>query len=318
MDRCKKVNVVFMMSTLMQYIVLILLELFGITKMNALQEIIMSQLVFALPAIIYLIVSKVSIGEALRIKKIRLSNVILLVVFTYLVMPVITLVNAISLIFSENEISGTITDITSQFPLYIGILAVGLLPAILEESVYRGVLYNEYRKKNPRAGILLSALLFGLLHQNLNQFAYAFVMGLIFCLVIEATDSILSTMIIHFVINSNSVILQYVLPRAIDVLNQLTADNLSMLEEVIQESEASLTKAELILQVQSLLVPAIISGVLAFVVYRTIAKNADRYDVVKYIVKNQEGSAKLFNLFSIPLIIGIAICTFNIIMNLIL
>lgn len=318
MDRSKKVNVVFMMSTLMQYIVLILLELFGITQMNALQEIIMSQLVFALPAIIYLVVSKVSIVEALRIKKIRLSNVILLVVFTYLIMPVITLVNAISLIFSENEISGTITDITTQFPLYIGILAIGLLPAILEESVYRGVLYNEYRKKNPRAGIFLSALLFGLLHQNLNQFAYAFVMGLIFCLVIEATDSILSTMIIHFVINSNSVILQYVLPKAIDVLNRLTADDLSMLEEVIQESDASLTKAELILQVQSLLVPAIISGVLAFVVYRTIAKNEDRYDVVKNIVKHQEGSTKLLYLFSIPLIIGIAICTFNIIMNLIL
>lgn len=39
------------------------------------------------------------------------------------------------------------------------------------------------------------------MHMNFNQMAYAVVIGLIFGFVVEATGSIIPTMIMHFLIN---------------------------------------------------------------------------------------------------------------------
>lgn len=316
MKKAKQVNIVFMMSALMPYIALLILNLTGLQIHTGVGEIIFSQLVFALPAIIYLIVCGANPFQALRIKRIKISNVFLLILLAYLISPLISLINAISLVFSQNEIASTITDITDQSPLIIGILAVGLLPAIFEESVYRGVLYNEYRKENPKIAIFLSALLFGLLHQNLNQFSYAFAMGLIFALVIEATDSILSTMIIHFVINSTSVVMNYLLPRILKLFERLYGSDVINAEELLETALESSDKVTMIQSAYSLILPAIVASTLAFFVYRVIAKNENRYEEVKKIFRRNEESSSLGSFISIPLLIGVGICIVNIIANL--
>ena len=133
----------------------------------------------------------------------------MLVGFMYAVMPAATLVNAISLKFTTNVIDDTVVEIADKYPMVIGVLALAFLPAVLEECVYRGVLYNEYRKVNIRKAIVLSGLLFGLTHMNLNQFIYAFLLGMVFSIVVEVTDSILSSMILHLVMNGTSVLTIY-------------------------------------------------------------------------------------------------------------
>lgn len=316
MKKVKQVNIVFMMSALMPYIVLIFMNITGMRITNSLQEILVSQFVYALPAIVYLFVCGTSPAKALRIKKIKISNVFLLILFAYLISPVISLINAISLIFSKNEIASTINGITENFPLIFAVLTVGLLPAILEESVYRGVLYNEYRKSNPKIAIFLSALLFGLLHQNLNQFSYAFALGLVFALVIEATDSIVSTMILHFFINSTSVVLNYLLPKALKVLEQLYGSDKFNADAFFETATDSVDKVALIQSAQTMILPAVVAGILAFFVYRTIAKNADRYEEVKKIFRRSEETQGIKEMISIPLMIGVGICIYNIICNL--
>lgn len=317
MNQVKKVNIVFMVSAIMPYIARLFLELTGLRIHNSLQEILFSQLIYVLPTIVYLCFCGMSPLKALRLKKIRISNVFLLILFTYLISPFISLINAISLVFSENMISDTITDMTGEFPLILCILAVGVVPAICEESVYRGVLYNEYRKVNPKLAIVFSALLFGLLHQNLNQFAYAFVLGLIFALVIEATDSILATMIIHFVINSTSIVLNYALPRLYNLLERLYGSDVFDADALYETAMESTDKVTMIQSAYSLIIPALIGLVLAFFVFRVIAKNENRYDHVKDVFRRKEDTKGIQSLISIPLLIGIAICIYNIIRNLI-
>ena len=313
MKKVKQVNIVFMMSALMPYIAFLILDVTGFQIRTGVGQILFSQIVFALPAIIYLIVSGTNPFKALRVNPIKISNVFLLILFAYLITPLISLINAISLVFSQNEIASTITNITDNSPLILGILTVGLLPAILEESVYRGVLYNEYRKANPKIAIFLSALLFGLLHQNLNQFSYAFALGLIFALVIEATDSILSTMILHFVINSTSVVMNYMLPRVLKAMEAFVGSDVVNAEEMLETALEGADKVTMIQSAYSLILPAIISSVLAFLVYRVIAKNENRYEEVKNIFVRNESSSRVLSFISVPLVIGVGICVVNIV-----
>ena len=51
-----------------------------------------------------------------------------------------------------------------------------------------------------------TALMFGLLHMNINQMSYAIVMGILFFSLNEVTGSILSSMLVHFIINGISVV----------------------------------------------------------------------------------------------------------------
>ena len=56
----------------------------------------------------------------------------------------------------------------------------------------------------------MSGIFFGLMHMNFNQMAYAVVIGLIFGFVVEATGSIIPTMIMHFLINGFSVVIKHI------------------------------------------------------------------------------------------------------------
>ena len=51
----------------------------------------------------------------------------------------------------------------------------------------------------------MSGLVFGLFHLNINQFCYAFVIGVVFAFLVEATGSIWSSVLAHFAINTYSI-----------------------------------------------------------------------------------------------------------------
>ena len=52
---------------------------------------------------------------------------------------------------------------------------------------------------------LMSGLLFGCFHLNINQALYAFVMGIVFAYMVEATGSLWSSVIAHFAVNTYSI-----------------------------------------------------------------------------------------------------------------
>ncbi len=188
---------------------------------NYVANILVSQLLIALPFIVLMAACGMNYPKTVRLKKMKISNVLLTILLGFLVQPLLTFINALSLVFTTNAISSTIYDISREIPWWGGFLLVALLPAVFEESVYRGVLYNTYKAAHPWKAVLLSALLFGLMHGNLNQFCYAFVMGIIFALIIEATDSILSTMIIHFATNAISTAMIYLFPKLYEFLKAM-------------------------------------------------------------------------------------------------
>jgi membrane protease YdiL (CAAX protease family) len=91
----------------------------------------------------------------------------------------------------------------------IDLTLIGILPALCEEFLHRGILLNGLNKIGFRKAILISSLMFGLIHFNVNQFSYAFVLGLLMGFVAVVSKSLWPAIIIHFVNNGISVYLSH-------------------------------------------------------------------------------------------------------------
>lgn len=84
-----------------------------------------------------------------------------------------------------------------------------LVIPMAEELLYRGVVYRRMRAVfGVRAAIVLSAVLFGLMHANLVQFLYAGLLGLLLAYLTERTGSLWAAVAAHIAANLLAVIRQ--------------------------------------------------------------------------------------------------------------
>lgn len=94
------------------------------------------------------------------------------------------------------------TDTSSPISILTYVLALPFFAPFFEELFFRGTIYRNVRKYGPWSMIIISGIIFGLWHLNYQQMIYAAVMGIFACLVFEKTQSIIPTMIVHFIVNS--------------------------------------------------------------------------------------------------------------------
>lgn len=81
-------------------------------------------------------------------------------------------------------------------------ISVAILAPIVEEIIFRGIIFNESSKyKGGAFPIIISALLFGLAHMQPIQIVYAFIVGLIFGFVYSKTHSLPIVMFLHMLNN---------------------------------------------------------------------------------------------------------------------
>ena len=93
---------------------------------------------------------------------------------------------------------------------YWGYLAIGLLAPLAEEIVFRGAILRtllESNSRQPVGPIMISAVLFSLIHMNPAQMPYAFLAGLLLGWMYWRTGSILPGMAYHWANNSVAYIL---------------------------------------------------------------------------------------------------------------
>ena len=86
--------------------------------------------------------------------------------------------------------------------LPLGAAVYGLLTPLIEEAVYRGIVFYRLRRGfPPSAAAVISSALFGAAHGNVPQAVYAFVMGLVFALAYELTRSFEVPFLLHSLCN---------------------------------------------------------------------------------------------------------------------
>lgn len=80
-------------------------------------------------------------------------------------------------------------------------VGIAIVPAIFEELLFRKAILNYSKRFGKLFAVLFSALIFGLIHMNLSQGIFAFILGIIFAIIAIKTNSIKITMLLHFLNN---------------------------------------------------------------------------------------------------------------------
>ncbi len=78
------------------------------------------------------------------------------------------------------------------------ILAHAALPALCEEFIFRGLLISEYERRSTTAAVLMSSLMFAMLHFDLSRFPTYFFSGLLLAAAFYASRSLLAVIALHF------------------------------------------------------------------------------------------------------------------------
>ena len=85
-----------------------------------------------------------------------------------------------------------------------------ILAPLVEELIFRGLIFNRIKGYlGFWAAAVISAAIFGIYHLNLAQGIYAFLFGILFCLIYRRFESLWGCIFMHAAANLLSVILEY-------------------------------------------------------------------------------------------------------------
>ena len=97
----------------------------------------------------------------------------------------------------------------NTYPLILSLVVFAVVPAVVEEFVFRGVILGAYSKVDVKAGIVISSLFFALLHFSFGSVMYGFFFGLLFAVIRLSTGNLVYTIIMHCLFNTINVFMSY-------------------------------------------------------------------------------------------------------------
>lgn len=168
-------------------------------------------LICAMPVVVVLIIRRKS-AEPLRLyrpHKLGAVNFVLLLAITVCVYPISIFISYVMLYITPNTVAGMITGMNSESSLFLTFLSVAMIPAVFEETLFRGYLFAQYDSVSLKKAVVLNGVFFGLFHLNLHQLPYAFVLGVVFALLVYYSRSLSASILIHFLLNAVSVMVSF-------------------------------------------------------------------------------------------------------------
>lgn len=306
----KRVNAFFLCLIVLHLGASVLLSVLGTgaVELGTFGALMFTQLLILVPSFIFLIIFRCDLSEWVPFKKLRPGTIVLIILFAFLIMPLTSLINVFSQLFTTNtavEMSGEFMDM----PAVMTVFMVGFFGPFCEEFTFRGVIFGGLRKRGfVFAAAVVSGLFFGLMHLNLNQFSYALLLGVIFCLLVEATGSIFGSIIAHVVINTWNVILMLTMDK---VYTGMGMDIFAMSQDIVTND----MKFEVM---GILLVISVVTTALAVGVFIAICKSEGRLDnavsmffrPARNSEEDEQDSAPDGPIVTVTGYIGIAICLF--------
>ncbi len=147
-----------------------------------------------------------------------------------------------------------------------------LCAPVFEEFIFRKLLIDRAVAYGEGVAVVLSGVMFGLFHGNLNQFAYAFLLGIFFGFIYVKTGKIRYTVILHMVINFMGSVVSTQVMNAINV--EKTTEALQLFQSNPAEGMAAL---------QSVLPGLILSGIYVLLIFGVVIAG-----IVLLIVKRRK------------------------------
>ena len=181
-------------------------------------SILLSSLPMAVPAIILIKTDKKSFGLYPTLGSLNAKTSLKYITLGFGVFYLANYVsNIISIYLGVWEVELSQPDFSppdSSIGVFFYFIQMTLFAGIFEELMFRGAVLGFLRKFGDRTAILISAFLFALIHGNLIQIPFAFVLGLYLGYVACRTNNLLYPILIHAVNNGVATILNFILTNS--------------------------------------------------------------------------------------------------------
>lgn len=171
----------------------------GLNKFIDSKTIIISLIIFAIFLPIFLSIYKKYIAKT----KFKIKNIFIPILFG------ISISLIYNILFSNinNLMHFTSNYDDNKVNIYILILTSGIIGPILEELLFRGIVYNKLKEFNkPMKSIILTSIIFSIFHFDLLNIILAFSVSFIFIYLYEKYKSIKYPIIMHIVLNITSIV----------------------------------------------------------------------------------------------------------------
>jgi membrane protease YdiL (CAAX protease family) len=186
---------------------------------------ILEVLMFLLPTLAMLIITRTTVpGARMTFKRIVLAAGMALtgyVVLTILGAPMVALWTLISPTLADS--SQAVPNMVNADPLWVSMVTIALIPAITEELPFRGAIMKAYAQ-DPTRAVVISGLLFGMMHMQIERLHILFVLGMIIGWVVIRTGNVVYGMIMHAINNAVAVGLSSQLASWQEKLSQMAAN----------------------------------------------------------------------------------------------
>lgn len=115
-------------------------------------------------------------------------------------------------------------DALYNMEIMLQVIGLGIIIPLAEEMLYRGVIYRRLQNVfNIKVGIVMSAIMFGMVHGNTVQIIYGFIAGLVFAWLYSEFNSLKVPVLAHCVMNLTSIFI-----TGSGFLDSLLTDNMNM------------------------------------------------------------------------------------------
>lgn len=182
--------------------------------------------IIGLPPLLYLLYKGADVSNVVRLNKIKTKEAFLVVGMAVFGYGIVIFVNYIWM-WVISHIGSPIPQPTPPIETggqYIAALVcVAVMPALVEEFLFRGVILRGYETMGRRVSVIMSGLLFALLHMSLSSLPAIIFLGIMISYIVQRSDSILTGMIYHFTNNTIAVTLVYASNTLLANMNDIEA-----------------------------------------------------------------------------------------------
>ena len=176
-----------------------------------LYEGLLSLLFFFIPSTVFILVNRLSFNDILPFKNTKKGLTPILVMFGFALCMAANLVSMLMSGFMQmiglNPSIDSSFETNSTLDIVLYFVIVAIIPALIEEYAFRGVIYGVLEKYSKGLAIFVSSVLFAIFHGNFEQIFFVLPVAFIFGYARAVSNSMLPSIIIHCLNNATSVAL---------------------------------------------------------------------------------------------------------------
>lgn len=177
--------------------------------------VLLMPLLYATVIIVFHKKTKVDSVKAMRLGD-KINPIVVALIVAISVVCVVCFFPLINMLYALVEkmgfnVSGSVAfEMTNIWRLIVGVIVYCLLPAIVEEIIFRGILLNGWLKRTkPYVAIILSATAFFIMHGSIQQSFYQMILGLLLSLIGYYCGNLIYPIIFHFLNNLFVILISY-------------------------------------------------------------------------------------------------------------